>query len=130
MNLVATIEKLQNKPLTPSEAATIRDFQTTFSVEDDDPLIVVLALMARSQLILESVPNLLQQKVNETIELHQTLLRTQAVAIAKDLIKELTPHITLANKNWVSQVSWYIGFFVGGIVFSFGCTWLVKHPFW
>lgn len=113
MSLVSTIESLQGKPLTPEEVATLGKFQKHFDIDDDDPLMVVMALMARSQLILESAPAVLQQKVNETIELHRGALRDQAVLVAKDLINVIVTQIQAADANW--KVRW------GKYALSFGC---------
>lgn len=97
MSLVSTIESLQGRPLSKEETASLAAFQKHFHIDDDDPLIAVLAMMARSQLILESAPELLQQKVRVTIELHQQVLREQAVLISKELIEDLSQHIAGAN---------------------------------
>ncbi len=86
MSLVTSIQALLKRPLSTDEVQSLNAFQKQFEVDDDDPLMVVLAMMARSQIILEAAPILLQQKVNETIELHRTALRDQAVIIAKDLV--------------------------------------------
>ena len=68
MSLVSIVEKLQNKPLSADDAKALNEFQRTFNIDDDDPLMVVLAMMARSQILVESVPNLLQQKTKEIID--------------------------------------------------------------
>ena len=124
MSLVLTIETLQKRPLTPSEVSTLNEFQRSFKIDDDDPLIVVLALMARSQLIIDSAPNLLQQKVTETIELHKTMLREQSVLIAKELIATLASEIETATvKNIIrNKMQWviYAFCFIGGVLLSAG----------
>lgn len=119
MSLVTTVEALQKRPLSPSEVASLNAFQKQFDIDDDDPLMVVLALMARSQIIVDSVPDLLQQKVTETIELHRTLLRDQATLIAKDLIVVLANDIekTVFNK-FKTRALTYAGCFVAGMVLS------------
>lgn len=138
MSLITVIEKLQKKPLSALEAAPILEFQKEFEVDDDDPLVVVLALMARSQLILENVPNLLQQKVTETIELHRTVLRDQAVLISKELIKELAQHIehvnskelarhiAFGNMSWKRLATRYACVFGLGMVTAGFTIWFVK----
>lgn len=120
MSLITTIEALQKRPLTADESTTIKNFQKAFDIEDDDPLIVVLALMSRSQLILESMPTLLQQKSSETIELHRTVLRDQSVLIAKELISDVSQHIDVANRAFKARLIRYVGCFVGGGVFTAG----------
>lgn len=115
MSLITTIEALQKKPVTPEEAASLNEFQRHFSIDDDDPLIVVLAMMARSQGILELVPNLLQQKANETIELHQIVLRKQAGVIAQELISDVAVLVREASKPWKNMWKWYAGAFLAGV---------------
>ena len=119
MSLESIIESLQDgKALTKDEATTIAKFKTHFSIDDEDPLVVVLALMARSQLILESLPNNLEKKANETIELHRMALRDQSVLIAKELISVLAENID--KKSFKQTVNWwlYAGLFAGGSVFT------------
>ena len=127
MSLVTTIETLQKRSLTAEEVSSLNEFQHSFKIDDDDPLLVVLALMARSQIIVESVPNLLQQKVNETIELHRLVLRDQAVLIAKELIATLAEDIkTATSKN---QTRWapYIACVFAGMVGYAGIAGWVGH---
>lgn len=99
MSLVATLETLQKSPLSAADAATVREFQSQFSIDDDDPLVVVLALMVRSQLILGTAPDLLQQKVKETIELHRIALREQAGLLAKELVSDIVSALLQQQKN-------------------------------
>lgn len=99
MNLINAVEALQKEPLTAKEVATLQNWQQIFSLADDDPIIVVLAIMVRSQLIIESAPDLLQQKVLETIELHRTNLREQAVLSAKELITDLSAVLLSQQKD-------------------------------
>lgn len=125
MTLVSAVEKLQKRALTPAEITALNDLQQLYKVDDDDPLVVVLALMARSQNILESVPDLLQQKVVETIELHRTLLRDQAVLISKELIGTLAHNIEAANAD--SKAKWIrgVGFYVAGAITTILLRWLM-----
>lgn len=127
MSLVTTIEALQKRPLTAEEVSTLNEFQQSFKIDDDDPLLVVLALMARSQIIVDAVPNLLQQKVTETIELHRLVLRDQAVMIAKELIATLAEDIGKAalknQRRWIQCIAC----FIGGMVFYASITGWIGH---
>lgn len=128
MSLASIVEKLQKTPLSPSSVLSLNAFQKEFNVEDDDPLIVVLALMARSQIIIESAPDLLQQKVVETIELHRNVLRDQATLIAKDLITVVAGEVEkVAYKKYKTRALVYAGIFVAGMVFSVIITVLLKN---
>lgn len=127
MSLETIIESLQNRPLTKEEAASINEFKRHFHIDDEDPLVVVLALMARSQFILESMPNKLEKKANETIELHRMALRDQSVLIAKELISVLAENMNKKtfkqSSNWVINVA----LFVGGVIFTLLLKVVFKH---
>lgn len=116
--LVANLEILMKRPLTPEEINNLAEFQRLNEVDDTDPLLIVYALMAKSQLIIDTLPELLQQKALETIELHRQTLREQSTLIAKDLITVLAQNIESANVDW--KVRWlrYAGCFVGGALFA------------
>ncbi len=116
MNLIKTIEALQKRPVTAQEAAHLHEFQRHFAIDDDDPLVVVLAMMAHSQNILDGAPNLLQQKVAETIELHQQVLRKQAVLVSQELISDVANLIREASKPLKRMWLWYTGFFLAGML--------------
>lgn len=119
MSLVTTVESFTKRPLSAADVASLTAFQKQFNIEDDDPMMVVLAMMARGQIIVDSAPDLLQQKVTETIELHRNVLRDQATLIAKDLIVVLANDIEKSVfTKYKSRAASYAGFFVGGMVFS------------
>lgn len=127
MSLESIIEKLQKRPLTKEESLSINEFKSHFNIDDEDPLVVVLALMARSQIILESMPNNLEKKANETIELHRTLLRDQSVVIAKELISVIAENI---EKNSINKkINWVIcfGLFFCGAFFALGVKFVTKY---
>lgn len=116
MSLISTMEVLLKRPLVNEEVANLADFQRLYSIGDDDPLIVVLAMMARSQIMVSTLPDLLQQKATETIELHRLVLREQSTLIAKELITTLAQNIESANVDW--KVRWlrYVACFVCGAI--------------
>lgn len=127
MSLISIIETLQKRSVTPDEAANLREFQKIFDIDDDDPLLVVLALMARSQLIVEQLPNLLQQKANETIELHRLVLRDQAVLISKELISALSHQIEAANTSGKTRWLMFLAWFGAGLTVASGAFGLYMH---
>lgn len=111
MTLISAVEALKKQPLTAEETAMLQEFQRQFDLDDDDPINVVLAMMARSQMIIETAPALLHQKVVETIELHRTNLRTQAVLTAKEVIGDIS-HLLLKQQgdvsaNWRQRLYWF-----------------------
>lgn len=111
MSLVSNVEALKKQPLTAEEVAMLQEYQRQFHLDDDDPLNVVLAMMARSQMIVETAPTLLQQKVEQTIELHRTNLREQAVLSAKELIADLSALLLSQQKDvstiWRQRLGWF-----------------------
>ena len=125
MTLISAVEKLQKRALLPAEITALNDLQQLYKIDDDDPLVVVLALMARSQNILESVPEILQQKVVETIELHRTLLRDQAVLISKELIGTIAHNIDATHVDWKMKWTRYVGFFAAGVITTIILRWLL-----
>lgn len=119
MNLVESVQMLVGRELTVTEATSLAKFQKAHEVDDSDPLIIVYAMMAKNQLISDSLPGLLQEKVNETIELHRTVLREQAIVVSKEVITELARNIETANVNmkarWMRySVAFLIGALMGG----------------
>jgi hypothetical protein len=70
-------------------------------------------MMARSQMIIETAPNLLLQKVEQTIELHRTNLREQAMLSAKELIADLSAALLSQQKDmsaiWRQRICWFAG---------------------
>lgn len=110
MSLVTTLEGLKKSPLSAQEASTVREFQNQFEIDDDDPLVIVLAIMLRSQLIIDTAPDLLQQKVNETIELHLTNLRSQANLSAKEIVGDIAATLMgqqkLLGLDWRQRLIW------------------------
>ena len=116
MSLVSVIESLRKSPVSADEAAHFHEFQKHFGIDDDDPLIVVLAMMANSQTILLTLPELLQQKSKEIIELHQILLRQQAGVIAKELVTDVAGLVQKATKPWRTMWIWFAASFGAGLL--------------
>lgn len=125
MSLVSIVKNLQGRDLTEDEVKTLNNFQIEYKIDDDDPLIVVLAIMARSQLIIDTLPKRLEESAKNTIESHRMAMREQAVLIAKDLVSELSEKIYLAidtknkaidtkNKRW----SQFAEFFLAGFLIA------------
>lgn len=113
MNLISTLEKLKQAPLSAEETKIIKEFQSQFQIDDDDPLVVIVAIMMQSQLIIATAPDLLRQKVIETIELHKTNLREQAVLSAKEIVGDIAATLLQQQKNLI--VIWRQRFIWAGI---------------
>lgn len=96
--LSKNVEVLVGRPLTGEEMQSLTIFQHNNEIDDSDPLIVVLAYMARSHMILEQFPEQLAREVKETIELHKNVLRDQSNVIAKDLVTSIALGLEQSNK--------------------------------
>jgi hypothetical protein len=120
MSLASRVEAIKKQPLTNEERDALQEFQRIYQVDDEDPLGVVLALMFRSQMILESAPSQLQQKVMETIELHRTNLREQATITAKELISDVASAVLGHQRSltdiWSIRLRWGGGGAAGGLI--------------
>jgi len=115
MNLKNNIETILGRPLTSDELNNINQFKNQFSIDEDDPLIVVLALVGANKILIEEMPKLLQQKANETIDLHRQTLITQSALIAKDLIHVVASSIDSSKSPIQRAAPYLISFFLGGL---------------
>ncbi|HEY0843421.1 hypothetical protein [Methylotenera sp.] len=115
MNLKNNIETILGRPLTSDELNNINQFKNQFSIDEDDPLIVVLALVGANKILIEEMPKLLQQKANETIDLHRQTLITQSALIAKDLIHVVASSIDSSKSPIQRATPYLISFFLGGL---------------
>lgn len=114
MSLVESVKKILGRELTIEEVSNLSNFQKYHEVDDSDPLVVVLALVGANTVLINSLPNLLQQKANETIELHRRTLMEQSTIIAKDLITTIAHNIIV--EHWKKQLITYGAIFVGGAI--------------
>lgn len=113
------MESLQNRPLTTEERDALHRFMDQYEINDDDPLIVVLAMMARNQMMLDGLPEVLQQKAIAMIELHQQTLREQSTLIAKELIVSISNIVAETAVGRKLRIAWIalaftLGFIGGG----------------
>lgn len=120
MSLVDNVSLLLGRGLNTEEMSSLANFQRVNQIDDSDPLITVLALMARSHLIMETLPKLLQEKATETITLHQQTLREQSTLIAKELVLTIAQDIRTASlatyTDWKTRwISYGVAFAAGSI---------------
>lgn len=131
MSLAKSVETLIGRPLDQDELLRLANFQRNHEIHDDDPLIVVMGLVATSHLMMSSLPDLLQQKATETITLHQQTLREQSTLIAKELILSIAQNIESANRlklDWRTRLLQFGVVFLGGAfsMFLFLHFWYLK----
>lgn len=117
MSIADSIKELLGRPLTVEEVTGLSNFQRLYDIDDSDPLAIVLALVGANTVLINSMPNLLQQKANETIELHQRTLRDQSTIIAKELIATLSQNIASANASLKVRGMFFLGgAFIGALI--------------
>lgn len=120
MSLVENVKTLIGRELNEEEIRSLSKFQQLNGIDDSDPLIVVLALLAKGQLVMETLPDLLLSRANDTIELHRQTLREQSTLIAKELITELVKGIAkdikVANVDWKIRLISYGACFISGAI--------------
>lgn len=104
-----SISQLLGRPLTIEEITGLANFKNFYEIDESDPLAVVLALVGANTVLINSIPDLLQQKANETIDLHQRTLRDQSTIIAKELIATLSQNISNANASLKVRGMWFFG---------------------
>lgn len=127
MSLEQNVSILMGKPLNADEVSSLNLFQKMNHIDDSDPLIVVLAYMARSHLILEQFPDQLHQKVNETIELHRNTLREQSNLIAKDLVTGIALGLEKSNKYRKFDFFTHLAAFTAGAFCTAFLVLILRH---
>ena len=115
--LAECMQVLHGSELTVEEKNSLLRFQDMYEIGDDDPLVVVMAMLGENQMMLESTSDIIFQKAIETIELHQQTLSEQSTLIAKELIVTLSDNIKAARglNSLKDQFIEYMLFLVGGL---------------
>ena len=116
MSLASNVESLIRRKLTADEAMRMSDFQSLFNIANDDPIIVVLAMMAMNQIAADDLPEQLRKHAIETIELHRIVLQEQTLLISKELITTIAGKVKIAGLGVQAALVRYAGFFVAGVI--------------
>lgn len=116
MTLAGNVASMFGRTLTKEEADTLTKFQESFEIDDGDPIIVVLAMLATNRLYMQELPALLQQRVVTTIELHQQTLRDQSTLIAKELIGTIALNLQAAGNGMKDRMLHYAFAFFAGLL--------------
>lgn len=122
MSLAKTMEALEGRSLSDAERDSLYKFEQMFEIGEDDPLIVVLAMMAKNHLTVNQLPDLLQQKAKETIELHQQTLREQSTLIAKELVVSIGNLVAGSAVGHKLRLAQFAGCFMGGFILGGLCV--------
>jgi hypothetical protein len=123
MSLIASVEAYAKRKLTIAEIKNLTELQDSYKINDDDPLMILIDIMTRTQIIADTLPDLLHKKAIETMELHRSNMRDQSVLMSKELIATIAEQIKAANLNLNSnlnlkKISWKAGWirYVGCVV--------------
>lgn len=116
MTLAGNVASMFGRALSNEETDALTKFQDSFEINDEDPIIVVLAMLATNRLYMQELPALLQQKAVTTIELHQQTLRDQSTLIAKELIGTIALNLQAAGNRAKDQMLNYAFAFVAGLL--------------
>lgn len=109
LSIAESVAKLLGRPLTSEEATGLANFKNYYEIDESDPIALVLALVGANTVLINSMPNLLQQKADETIELHRRTLMDQSTIIAKELIATLSQNIANTNASLKVRGMWFFG---------------------
>lgn len=116
MSLAGNVASMYGRTLSKEEESSLKKFQESFEIGDEDPVIVVLAMLATNRLQLQELPTLLQQKGVATIELHQQTLREQSTLIAKELIGTIAMNLQATEREVKDRSLYYVFAFVIGML--------------
>jgi hypothetical protein len=124
MSLAESLSALEGRPLTKEEHEWCRRFEQTYEINDDDPLIVVVAMLVKNQLLLNQAPELLQQKARETIELHRQTLVEQSTLIAKQVLVTVGELIAQSSTGKKLRAMYLAAAFSGGLLVGLAVAYL------
>ena len=127
MSLENAVEVLARRPLTVEEINSLNLFQKMNGIDDSDPLIVVLAYMARSHLMLEQLPAEMNKMVNESTEYHRNTLRDQSSLVAKDLVSSIALGLEKSNKYRKFDFFSHLLAFTAGALLTALLVMLLRH---
>lgn len=122
MNLAETMATLSGRQLTSDERQSLHKFEQLFEIGEDDPLIVVLAMMAKNQLTVDQLPDRLEKAAKETIELHQQTLREQSTLIAKELLVSVGSMVAESAVGQKLRLVQFAGLFMSGFILGGICV--------
>lgn len=96
MSLLESVKILVGgRELTVEEATSLANFQKAHDVDDSDPMIMCYALMAKNQLISDSIADRMRQEGDRVIALQTDTLRERCLMIAQELLIELSRKMEL-----------------------------------
>jgi hypothetical protein len=127
MSMTTNIAQILGRSLTQEETISIANFQSRYDIDDSDPIAIVLALVGANTVLMNSIPALLQQKAEETIELHRRTLMDQSTIIAKELIANLSEVIAHQNTSLKVRLVYTLSGTLCGSILTAVLLWLIHN---
>jgi hypothetical protein len=97
--LVASVEKILRRALTAEEVQHWNSIQDQYGIADDDPLVVLLTVLALHQHLFNDLPKRIQEATDKAIAVHRTTLEEQATIVSKALLAKLSPMFVQAARE-------------------------------
>jgi hypothetical protein len=89
--LIASVERILERPLTAEDVQHWNAIQGQYGIADDDPLIIVLVILGIHQHLVNELPKKIKEATESAIAVHRTTLEDQATIVSKGLIAKLAP---------------------------------------
>lgn len=113
----SAITSIVGRSLTDPERKMLMRLRDQYGYDDNDPLVVVLAMMGAYQIMTEEIPLKLAAAAKETIEVHQQTLRNQSMIVAKDLVGTIAGLIHASSRSLQNRtIDVLIGCGIGALV--------------
>lgn len=104
LSMESAIAKIVGRILTDEERHMLMVLRDQYGYNDDDPLVVVLAMTGAIKIMAEEIPGKLAAAARETIELHQQTLRNQSMIVARDVVASVAEIIHSASRSRKDRV--------------------------
>lgn len=89
--LVASVERLLRRPLSGTEVQHWNSIQDQYGIADDDPIVIVLTLLALHEHLFNDLPKQIIEATEKAVAIHRTTLDDQATIVAKGILVKLAP---------------------------------------
>lgn len=115
LTLVDAVKTLHGGPLTEEQIKLLNTYQSMFELSDDDPAIQQMALTGLIGVRIDGLLSQWEQRIKETIELHQQTLRAQSDLVARETVMAVSN--SMARTKVFGKFRWAIGglCFVSGL---------------
>lgn len=116
MRLIDAVTQLLGRSLTPEESNGLAQLQQAYGLDDADPIVIVLGMIGANKILMESLPDALQQKSMQMIELHRQTLVEQSKYMSRVLVSTIAEDLQQTNRIYNQRWILSLLFFMGGIV--------------